>query len=191
VADDASTVQRRPKRRFAAALPRVASVLRRPHRLSSNCDRPEWSPTREERCSPESHSSSHSPSLRCPSASPQLSGEGRIAGSPEPAGGIAYFHANGLAVAAHSAGTDLSTYRDGPQRAVPPSGPVQTTSSDSGRQIEWRQLGIGFGLGILLVSGLWLAMRVTKFRPLAPTRSRRCPRWYVVKSGICHLVVVR
>jgi hypothetical protein len=49
---------------------------------------------------------------------------------------------------------------------VLPSAPIQTASSDSGRQIEWPQLGIGFGLGILLVSGLWLAMRV-KFRPLA------------------------
>jgi hypothetical protein len=105
--------------------------------------------------------------LRCPSASPQLSAKVGSLDRRSPQAESAYFHANGLAVAAHSAGTDLSTYRDGRQRAVPPSGPVQTTSSDSGRQIEWRQLGIGFGLGILLVSGLWLALRVTKFRPLA------------------------
>jgi hypothetical protein len=93
-------------------------------------------------------------------------GEGRLAGSPQPADAIAYFHANELATAAQSGGTDLSSYRDGPERAVLPSAPTQTASSDSGRQIEWPQLGIGFGLGILLVSGLWLAMRV-KFRPLA------------------------
>ena len=37
----------------------------------------------------------------------------------------------------------------------------------SGSEIEWPQLGIGFGLGILLVAGLWLTMRMTKGRPLA------------------------
>jgi hypothetical protein len=97
---------------------------------------------------------------------PAALAEGRLAGSPEPADAVAYFHANELATAAQSGGTDLSTYRDGPERAVLPSAPIQTASSDSGRQIEWPQLGIGFGLGILIVSGLWLAMRV-KFRPLA------------------------
>jgi hypothetical protein len=97
---------------------------------------------------------------------PAAFGEGRLAGSPEPADAIAYFRANELATAAQSGGTDLSTYRDGPERAVLPSAPIQTASSDSGRQIEWPQLGIGFGLGILLVAGLWLATRV-KFRPLA------------------------
>jgi hypothetical protein len=99
-------------------------------------------------------------------AVPAALGEGRLAGSVEPADAVAYFHANELATAAQSGGTDLSSYRDGPERAVLPSAPIQTASSDSGRQIEWPQLGIGFGLGILLVSGLWLAMRV-KFRPLA------------------------
>ena len=98
---------------------------------------------------------------------PAAFGEGRLAGSPEPADAIAYFRANELATAALSGGTDLSTYRDGPERAVLPSAPIQTASSASGRQIEWPQLGIGFGLGILLVAALWLAMRVTKFRPLA------------------------
>jgi hypothetical protein len=97
---------------------------------------------------------------------PAAFGEGRLAGSAEPADAIAYFRANELATAAQSGGTDLSSYRDGPERAVLPSAPVQTASGDSGRQIEWPQLGIGFGLGIVLVAGLWLAMRV-KFRPLA------------------------
>jgi len=45
------------------------------------------------------------------------------------------------------------------------SSPIVSTSSAS--EIEWQQLGIGFGLGILLVAGLWLAMRMTKGRPLA------------------------
>jgi hypothetical protein len=98
---------------------------------------------------------------------PAAFGEGRLAGSPEPADAIAYFRANELATAAQSGGTDLSTYRDGPERAALPSGLIQTTSNDSGDQIEWQQVGIGFGLGILLVAGLWLAVRVTEFRPLA------------------------
>ena len=42
-----------------------------------------------------------------------------------------------------------------------------TVSASSGSEIQWPQLGIGFGLGILLVAGLWLAMRMTKSRPLA------------------------
>jgi hypothetical protein len=39
--------------------------------------------------------------------------------------------------------------------------------ASSGSEIAWPQLGIGFGLGILLVAALWLAMRMTKSRPLA------------------------
>ena len=42
-----------------------------------------------------------------------------------------------------------------------------TVSASSGSEIEWPQLGIGFGLGILLVAGLWLAIRMTKGHPLA------------------------
>jgi hypothetical protein len=98
---------------------------------------------------------------------PAAFGEGRLAGSPEPADAIAYFRANELATAAQSGGTDLSSYRDGPERAVLPSAPIQNASSDSGRQIEWPQLGIGFGVGILLVAGFWLTTRVTKSRALA------------------------
>ena len=98
---------------------------------------------------------------------PAAFGEGRLAGSPEPADAIAYFHANELATAAQSGVTDLTSYREAAERAVPPSGSVESTASASNREIEWPQLGIGFGLGILLVAGLWIAMRMTKFRPLA------------------------
>ncbi len=49
----------------------------------------------------------------------------------------------------------------------PDSLPSPTVSVSSGSEIEWPQLGIGFGLGILLVAGLWLMMRMTKGRPLA------------------------
>ena len=44
---------------------------------------------------------------------------------------------------------------------------IPTASANSGSEIEWQQLGIGFGLGILLVAGVWLAMRMTKVRGLA------------------------
>jgi hypothetical protein len=48
-----------------------------------------------------------------------------------------------------------------------PSRSTPTGSASSSSQIEWPQLGIGFGLGILLVGGPWLAMRMTKGRVLA------------------------
>ena len=49
-----------------------------------------------------------------------------------------------------------------------PSNPV-ATSSDTGWNVEldWSQLGIGFGMGLLLALGLYLAVRVTRIRPLA------------------------
>lgn len=45
--------------------------------------------------------------------------------------------------------------------------PEQVSATSSGREIEWPQLGIGFGLGIALLLGLMLAVRVTRTRPLA------------------------
>ena len=53
------------------------------------------------------------------------------------------------------------------QVRLDPNEASPTVSVSSGSEIEWSQLGIGFGLGILLVAGLWLAMRMTKGRPLA------------------------
>ena len=52
-------------------------------------------------------------------------------------------------------------------RLDPNNVPSPAVSGSSGSEIEWPQLGIGFGLGILLVVGLWLAMRMTKVRGLA------------------------
>jgi hypothetical protein len=43
--------------------------------------------------------------------------------------------------------------------------PVAETSS--GREIDVPQIGIGLGLGILLALGLYLAVRLTKVRPVA------------------------
>ncbi|HWQ24710.1 MAG TPA: hypothetical protein VNK94_11450 [Gaiellaceae bacterium] len=47
-----------------------------------------------------------------------------------------------------------------------PTGPVAASPTGDGRELEWPQLGIGFGLGILLAFGLVLAARLTRFRPL-------------------------
>jgi hypothetical protein len=49
----------------------------------------------------------------------------------------------------------------------PVSRPTTIAASDSGREIEWSQIGMGFGLGILLAVGLFLAMRSTRIRQLA------------------------
>lgn len=45
--------------------------------------------------------------------------------------------------------------------------PVQVSATSSGREIEWPQVGIGFGIGIVLMIGLYLAMKSTRHRPLA------------------------
>lgn len=43
--------------------------------------------------------------------------------------------------------------------------PTQPTSS--GTEIEWPQIGIGFGVGIFLMLTLWLGFRATRTRQLA------------------------
>jgi len=58
-------------------------------------------------------------------------------------------------------------YRDANERADLPTTPVVEPVTSSGSELEWPQLGIGFGFGILLVAGLWLATRMTRVRPLA------------------------
>ncbi len=35
------------------------------------------------------------------------------------------------------------------------------------RDIEWPQVGIGLGIGVLLMIGLYLALKATRQRPLA------------------------
>ena len=50
---------------------------------------------------------------------------------------------------------------------APVNVPVATSTISSGRDIEWPQIGMGFGLGILLALGLTLAVRYTRIRPLA------------------------
>ena len=69
-----------------------------------------------------------------------------------------------------SAGTSVDrrivgdNYREPPK---PVNRPTTIAASDSGREIEWTQIGMGFGLGILLAVGLFLAMRSTRSRQLA------------------------
>jgi hypothetical protein len=62
-----------------------------------------------------------------------------------------------------------TAYLDAHERAAPPKGSptVATESAGSGSELEWSQLAIGFGLGLLLAAGLFLAMRMTKVRRLA------------------------
>jgi hypothetical protein len=62
-----------------------------------------------------------------------------------------------------------TAYLDAHERSAPPKGSpaLSTEATGSGSDRDWPQLGIGFGLGLLLAGGLFLAMRMTKVRPLA------------------------
>ena len=48
-----------------------------------------------------------------------------------------------------------------------PSGLTSVATTGTGTEIEWPQLGIGFGVGMTFVLGLILALRFTRSRPLA------------------------
>jgi hypothetical protein len=117
---------------------------------------------------------------------PTALGEGRLAGSPElsvstqptavsrpDSHDIVRPVSNGYIDASDRArriNTVVPTaYLDAFERAAPPKGsqPVSVDATGSGNELEWPQLGIGFGLGLLLAGGLLLAMRMTKIRPLA------------------------
>lgn len=52
-------------------------------------------------------------------------------------------------------------------RGVPVQAPASTPSAAGGLDVDWPQLGIGFGIGLLLATALMLAMRATRIRPLA------------------------
>lgn len=55
---------------------------------------------------------------------------------------------------------------DSHDRIVPTS-ETPVSVSTSGREIDWPQLGIGFGVGLLMALGLFLAMRLARIRPVA------------------------
>jgi hypothetical protein len=99
---------------------------------------------------------------------PAAFGEGRLAGSPQPADAVAYFHANELATAAQSGGTDLTTYRDAAQRpASQVLGSVSPPTIDASKNTAaWGQIGIAFGVGLLLTLGLVAAVRFRSTRPI-------------------------
>ena len=78
---------------------------------------------------------------------------------------VAAFYANERATLVEQGSRSVGT--DDQVRLDPNNVPSPAVSVSSGSEIEWPQLGIGFGLGILLVAGMWLAMRMTKGRPLA------------------------
>ena len=78
---------------------------------------------------------------------------------------VAAFYANERTTLVEQGSRSVGT--DDQVRPDPNNVPSSAVSVTSGSEIEWPQLGIGFGLGILLVAGMWLAMRMTKGRPLA------------------------
>ena len=124
-------------------------------------------------------------------AVPTAFGEGRLAGSQEP-DAVTYFKANEMATIGQSGEpgwlkalrirgeglqrlyargesttTSLSGYREAGERAVPISGAPVVQPIDSGNQLEWPQIGVAFGVGILLAVGLVLTFRHMRVRPLA------------------------
>jgi hypothetical protein len=50
---------------------------------------------------------------------------------------------------------------------IAPEAPTPSPVTSSGRDLEWPQIGIGFGIGMLLALVLGMAMRSTRIRPLA------------------------
>ncbi len=84
------------------------------------------------------------------------------------ASGVAGYRDGGERVLVVQQPTTLAGYSDAGERSGPiVSPPEVTVSADTGSRLEWPELGIGFGFGILLAVGLFLAMRMTKVRPLA------------------------
>ena len=130
-------------------------------------------------------------------AVPTAFGEGRLAGSPEQTGVAYFYANERATLAQqplqldrrsdafdrtvvvgespyiaseHSvpSGTDVSTYLDANERTTTPvfSNPTVTPTS-SGDGVEWPQIGIGFGIGILLAIVLGLSLKATRPRTLA------------------------
>jgi hypothetical protein len=79
---------------------------------------------------------------------------------------MAYFRANESATLANDT-TSFSTPSNdlvvSDQRGLA----TPAVSASSGSSVEWAQLGIGFGLGVMLVAGLVLGARLAKRRVLA------------------------
>ena len=54
--------------------------------------------------------------------------------------------------------------RDNRFRLAPATIPIAAVTVDSGREVDWLQIAIGFGAGTLLAIALFLAMRATRVR---------------------------
>ena len=73
-------------------------------------------------------------------------------------------------LAAKSVATTVTTsdpVRDDRFRLDPSSIPTPAATISTARDVEWLQIGIGFGGGIVLAIGLFLAMRMTRVRQAA------------------------
>ena len=70
-------------------------------------------------------------------------------------------------VAREAIGSSRVFFDDRREWIDPRTLPVTVSATDTGRTIEWPQIGAGFGLGIVLALGLLVAMRYTRGRPLA------------------------
>jgi hypothetical protein len=93
-----------------------------------------------------------------------------------PIDGVAYFRANELATAASSArpapesvtffrANELATAAN--SGSVAPESPVATSTGSSDSFVDWTNLSIGLGIGIVLAVGLLLAVRHRPSRPVA------------------------
>jgi hypothetical protein len=58
-------------------------------------------------------------------------------------------------------------YLDAHQRSGPVAGSTDVSTINSGREMEWPQVGVGLGIALLLALGLGLTMRAVHIRPFA------------------------
>jgi hypothetical protein len=77
------------------------------------------------------------------------------------------FYADGFAQALSPRDSRPEPVRDDRFRLDPNSTPSVVTATSSGREIEWPTIGVGFGIGIVLLLGITLAMKATHTRPFA------------------------
>jgi hypothetical protein len=70
-------------------------------------------------------------------------------------------------VAVARQGLETERYLDAHQRFAPGVGSTEVSTINSGRDIEWPQIGFGLGIGLLLALGLGLIMRTVNSRPFA------------------------
>ena len=67
---------------------------------------------------------------------------------------------------AHSFTAAARGYLDADNRGVGGANPMGVSDAHSGIDLEWAQLGVGLGLGLLLAVGSFMAVRMTRARRL-------------------------